>query len=412
MKKASIISVGNELLNGRTVDTNSVYLSERLLSMGIPTVKSYTVGDDIDLIVEVFVQASKGADIIIVTGGLGPTDDDLTRAGLARFMGAELEYRAELMNLISDFFRHRGLSMSEKNKVQSYVPVGTEALVNNVGTAPGIMAEHEGKLFFCLPGVPIEMERMFEESAADKLTELGEGQVVVTRRVKCFGTGESTIAQMLGNLMERGRNPLINCTVSGGVITLHVVATASEKSVAEAMVETKVTGICEILGDLVYSCDDEPLGDVVGRKLRERGKKIATAESCTGGLLGKLLTDVPGSSDYFICGWITYSNASKINELGVDDIVIKKCGAVSAEVAEAMATGCRIRSGADFGIGITGIAGPGGGSSEKPVGLVYIGVDFGGRVEVKRHVFSHSRGHIRLRAALTALNMLRLGMHD
>jgi len=305
MKKASIISVGNELLNGRTVDTNTVYLSGKLLSMGIPTVKSYTVGDDIDLIVEVLGQASKGADIIIVTGGLGPTDDDLTRAGLARFMGAELEYRAELMNLISDFFVRRDLSMSEKNRIQAYLPLGAKALVNNVGTAPGIMAEHEGKLFFCLPGVPIEMERMFEESAADKLTELGEGQVVVTRRVKCFGTGESTIAQMLGNLMERGRNPLINCTVSGGVITLHVVATAAEKSVAEAMVETKVTGICEILGDFVYSRDDETLGEVVGRKLRERGKKIAVAESCTGGLLSKLLTDVAGSSDYFICGWIT-----------------------------------------------------------------------------------------------------------
>ena len=177
--------------------------------------------------------------------------------------------------------------------------------------------------------------------------------------------------------MERGRNPLVNCTVSGGVITLHVVATAGEESRAEEMAEEGVTGICDILGDLVYGRDDERLGEVVGRRLREGGKTVAVAESCTGGLLGKLLTDSPGSSEYFVCGWVTYSNSAKINELGVDEGVIERNGAVSEEVAGAMARGCRVRSGADFGIGITGIAGPGGGSEEKPVGLVYIGVDFG-----------------------------------
>ena len=412
MKKASIISVGNELLNGQTVDTNTVYLSEKLLGMGVPTVSGYTVGDDIDLIVGALEQASKAADIVVVTGGLGPTDDDLTREGLARFMGAELEYRAELMDLISDFFSRRNIKMSEKNRCQAYLPVGTKALVNNVGTAPGIMAEHEGKIFVCLPGVPIEMKRMFEESVLGELAEFGGGQVVLTKRVKCFGTGESTIAQMLGDLMERGRNPLINCTVSGGVITLHVVATAAGKGAAEKMADKEITGICEILGDLVYGRDNESLGEVVGRKLRQRGKTLSVAESCTGGLLGKLLTDVAGSSEYFICGWVTYSNSAKINELGVDEGVIERNGAVSEEVAGAMARGSRARSGADFGIGITGIAGPGGGSDEKPVGLVYIGVDFGESVEIKRYIFSHSREHIRRRAALTALNMLRLGMDD
>ena len=412
MKKASIISVGNELLNGQTVDTNTVYLSEKLLGMGVPTVSGYTVGDDIDLIVGALEQASKAADIVVVTGGLGPTDDDLTREGLARFMGAELEYRAELMDLISDFFSRRNIKMSEKNRCQAYLPVGTKALVNNVGTAPGIMAEHEGKIFVCLPGVPIEMKRMFEESVLGELAEFGGGQVVLTKRVKCFGTGESTIAQMLGDLMERGRNPLINCTVSGGVITLHVVATAAGKGAAEKMADKEITGICEILGDLVYGRDNESLGEVVGRKLRQRGKTLSVAESCTGGLLGKLLTDVAGSSEYFICGWVTYSNSAKINELGVDEDVIKEYGAVSEKVAGAMATGCKVRSGADIGIGITGIAGPGGGSEEKPVGLVYIGVDFGERVEIKRYIFSHSRANIRRRAAFTALNILRLGMDD
>lgn len=412
MKKASIISVGNELLNGQTVDTNAVYLSGKLLEMGIPTVSGYTVGDDVELIVEALGQACKGADIIILTGGLGPTDDDLTREGLAGFMRAELEYRAELMDLISDFFVRRGLKMSEKNRCQACLPAGSRALINNVGTAPGIMAEYEGKLFFCLPGVPIEMKRMFEDSIAGKLGEFGIEQVVLTKRIKCFGTGESTIAQMLGDSMKRVRNPLVNCTVSGGVITLHVVATAKEKSIAEEMASKEVTGICEILGDFVYGFDDESLGEVVGRRLREVGKKIAVAESCTGGLLSKLLTDAAGSSEYFICGWVTYSNSSKINELGVEEGVIREYGAVSEEVAGAMARGCRLRSGADFGIGITGIAGPGGGSEEKPVGLVYIGVDFGESVEIKRYIFSHSREHIRERASLSALNMVRLGMRD
>ena len=178
------------------------------------------------------------------------------------------------------------------------------------------------------------------------------------------------------------------------------------------MVEKEITGICEILGDLVYGRDDETLGEVVGRQLCERGRTLAVAESCTGGLLGKLLTDVPGSSEYFVCGWVTYSNSAKINELGVEEGVIEEYGAVSEQVAWAMAAGCRVCSGADFGVGITGIAGPGGGSEEKPVGLVYIGVDFGGRIEIKRYVFSHSREHIRRRAALTALNILRLGMDD
>jgi nicotinamide-nucleotide amidase len=409
MKKASIISVGNELLNGQTVDTNTTYLSGELLRLGIPTVSSYTVGDDVDLIVDVLKHASKGADIILITGGLGPTDDDLTRNGLAKFLGVKLEYRGELMDLISEFFARRDIKMSEKNKVQAYIPAGTSALVNNVGTAPGLMAEKGSKVIVCFPGVPIEMKRMFSESVAGKLAEFGSGQVVVSRRIKCFGVGESTIAQMLGDLMERGRNPLINCTVSGGVITLHVVATATEESAAEAMAEEDFVRIRDILGDLVYGHGDESLAGVVGRKLRESGKSLAVAESCTGGLLGKLLTDIAGSSDYFTYGWVTYSNEAKISELGVDRAIIEEYGAVSEEVSRAMAAGCRVRSGADFGIGITGIAGPGGGSEEKPVGLVYIVVDFGGRVEVKRCVFSHSRGYIRMRAALTALNMLRVG---
>jgi len=408
MKKASIISVGNELLGGLIVNTNAAYLGRRLLSIGISTVSCYTVGDEIDLIVEALGLAAGQADIVLVTGGLGPTDDDVTRQGLAKFMGVELEFRDELLRQISEFFTSRKIKMAGKNKIQAYIPAGARALANNLGTAPGIMAEYEGKIFVCLPGVPSEMKQMFAESIVEKLGQSGGGQVVVIRKLHCFGTGESVIAEKLGDLMRRDRNPLINCTVSGGVITLHIVATAKDKSGADEMTEKDRSELREILGDLVYGEDEQTLAEVVGVKLRERKETLAVAESCTGGLIGKLLTDVPGSSDYFTCGWVTYSNEAKVRELGVDRGLIEKHGVVSKEVACAMAKGAREKAGTDFGIGVTGIAGPGGGSKQKPIGLVYIVVDTVGQRDVQRYIFSHLREHIRLRASLAALNMLRL----
>jgi len=408
MKKASIVSVGNELLAGRIVDTNAGYLSRQLLSMGIPTVSCYTVGDEIDSIANAMGQAAQQADIVLITGGLGPTDDDLTRQALARFMGVQLEFKEELLAQISEFFANRDIKMSQNNKVQAYVPAGTGALRNNVGTAPGIIAEHEGKIFVCLPGVPAEMKQMFAESVAGKLKQAGGGQVVLTRKLNCFGTGESVIAEKLGDLMQRDRNPLINCTVSGGIITLHIVATAKDKNVAEEMVEKNIQQLREILGDLAYGADEQTLAEVVGVKLGARRKRLAVAESCTGGLIAKLLTDVPGSSDYFTYGWVTYSNEAKIRQLGVDRALIEKHGAVSEEVARAMAKGARDRADTDFAIAVTGIAGPGGGTEQKPVGLVYIAVDAGDLLDVQRYIFSHTREYIRYRTALTALNILRL----
>ena len=426
MKKAGIISVGNELLAGRIVDTNAGYLGRQLLSMGIPTVSYYTVGDEIDSIANAMGQAAQQADIVLITGGLGPTDDDLTRQALARFMGVQLEFKEDLLAQISEFFTKRGIEMSQNNKVQAYVPAGAEALPNNVGTAPGIMASLDSRfpildsrpasriqhrasrLLICLPGVPAEMKQMFAESVAGKLKKAGGGQVVLTRKLNCFGTGESVIAEKLGDLMQRNRNPLINCTVSGGIITLHIVATAKDKNVAEEMVEKDMRQLRGILGDLAYGADEQTLAEVVGVKLGARRKRLAVAESCTGGLIAKLLTDVPGSSDYFTYGWVTYSNEAKIRQLGVDRALIEKHGAVSEEVARAMAKGARDRADADFAIAVTGIAGPGGGTGQKPVGLVYIAVDAGDLLDVQRYIFSHTREHIRCRAALMAINMLRL----
>lgn len=410
MKTASIISVGNELLSGLVIDTNASFLSSRLLSLGIPAVAFYTVGDTAGAIAGALEQACGAADIVIVTGGLGPTDDDVTREGLAEFMGVELELDEAGLREISGFFAKRGLDMSESNKRQALLPVGATAMGNDLGTAPGIMAKHSGKVIFVLPGVPSEMERMFDGSVYGQLKSYGDGQAVVSGKVRCFGAGESTVADMLGDLMARGRNPLINCTVSGGIITLHIVATAKCSDEAEKMVAAERERLCGILGELVFGWDDQTLAEVVGGELAKQGMSLAVAESCTGGLVCKMITDVAGSSRYFQRGWTTYSNEAKVSELGVAAELIERCGAVSEEVAGAMALAAQQKAGTDFGIGITGIAGPGGGSVEKPVGLVYIAVAGANGCQVKGNNFSGSRGRIRLRSALLALNMLRLSL--
>jgi len=412
MKKASIVSIGNELLNGQTTDTNATYLSNRLLSINIPVVSIYTVGDEKGAIIRAFNLACSDADVVIATGGLGPTDDDLTRQAFAGFLGAELQLQEGLLQKICDFFACRNLQMPDKNKIQAYIPVGARAIANNLGTAPGIMvrvgAVREPPLLIALPGVPPEMKQMFEESVLPELQRFAGGQAVAVRKLKCFGAGESSIAEMLGDMMQRGRNPLINCTVQYGVVTLHIIAMAKDKDKARQMAENDEKSLRNTLGNLVYGTGEQTLADVVGERLAQNKKTLAVAESCTGGVLAKLLTDIPGASRYFTYGWVAYSNRSKVSELGVPADLIDKYGAVSEQVARAMAEGARRKAGTDFAIAITGIAGPAGGSEQKPVGLVYVSVDSDSGCETKRYNFSHDRDFIRLRAAQTALNMLWL----
>ena len=412
MKKASIVSIGNEILHGQTLDTNASYLSGKLLSIGIPVVSWHTAADDVDTIVRTFRTATEDADIVIVTGGLGPTDDDVTRQGLAKFLGVSLEFHNELLQKIEQRFKSRNIPMTANNKIQAYVPTGAKAIENELGTAPGIMAKSNDKLIFVMPGVPSEMKKMFDESVLPQLTKLAAGQIVVVKRLKCFGTGESHIAELLGDMMRRDRNPQVNCTVSSGVITLHVIATAKDRNTAVAMAEKDEKFIRNALGEFVFGADEQTLAQVVGEELAKRRKTIAIAESCTGGLLAKLITDISGASEYFTYGWVTYSNMAKITELGVPAELIEKHGAVSEEVAAAMASQARKKAGSDFAISITGIAGPTGGTNDKPVGLVYIGLCDAQRVQTKRFIFLADRESVRMRAAQTALNMLRLRLRN
>ena len=408
MRKASIISIGNEILSGQTVDINTSYLSGKLFSIGIPVVSFYTIGDDVDLIVRTLNFANDDADVVLMTGGLGPTDDDLTRQAFAKFLGVELELQNELVEEIRSFFVGRNLLMPEKTKIQAYMPAGAKSLLNKFGTARGIMAHKKGKLFVAMPGVPVEMKQMFEESVLAELERMASGQAIVVQKLKCFGTGESGISELLGPIMQRGRNPLINCTSEYGVITLSIIATAEDKDKAQRMVDKDELLLTELLGELIYGRGEQTLAEVVGEKLAQQGKTIAVAESCTGGCLAKLLTDIAGASRYFTYGWITYSDKAKISELDVEPDLIEKYGSVSEQVAKTMAEGARKKAGTDFAVGITGIAGPSGGSGQKPVGLVYISIDSDTGCQTRRIDISGDRDFIRLRAAQIVLNMLRL----
>jgi len=410
MKKVSLLSIGNELLSGQTINSNAAHLSVELLSAGIPVVSAHVIADEIGAIAQAFDLASSEADIVIATGGLGPTDDDVTRQGLAQFLGVELEMRDELLEEIESFFLNRNRKMPEKNTIQACIPAGAKDLAS-IGTAPGILAKSHGKMFFALPGVPSEMKRMFAESVLPELQPFTDGQAVVVKKLKCYGEGESTIAQKLGAMMQRGRNPLINCTVSSGVITLHIIATAEQETTARQMAQKDETTLRNTLGELIFGTGEQSLALVVGEALARKNETIAVAESCTGGLLAKMLTDPPGATRYFRSGWITYSNEAKVSELGVSKDLIAAYGAVSEQVAESMARGARKKARTDFAISITGIAGPTGGTEQKPVGLVYISVDSEIENQTMRYNFSHDRQAIRRRAAQTALNMLRLKLN-
>jgi nicotinamide-nucleotide amidase len=407
MKTASVISIGNELLDGQTVDTNAAFLGSELMSLGIPVVSRFTVGDDLASIVRVLGLACEDSEVILVTGGLGPTADDLTRQGLAAFLSVELQLKDDLLAELTAFFANRGIAMAEINRQQACLPAGTEAIPNTLGTAPGILARHQGRIIAAMPGVPFEMKGMFTRSVAPLLAEVRLGQAVAVRHLRCFGEGESAIAERIRPMMDRGRNPQVNSTVHEGIVSLHVIAAAGAAAEAERLADRDVEVLRSRLGPLVFALGDQTLAAAVGDLRASRGKTLAVAESCTGGLVSKMLTDLAGASQFLLCGWVVYSNEAKIRDLGVAPDLLAKHGAVSQETAAAMARGARLRAKADYAAAITGIAGPTGATPDKPVGLVFIGIDEAKGTTTQRFQFPRDRQFIRQRAANTALNMLR-----
>ena len=412
---AAIVSVGHELVTGQSVDTNSAWLSGELTRVGVRVVRHVTVGDDEEAIRGAIEACWAEAELIIITGGLGPTADDLTRQGVAAAIGEPLEENAEALGQIQALFERWQRPFHESNKVQALIPRGCRVIANPRGSAPGIAYDKAGKRLFALPGVPVEMKVMFRQSVAETLPILTGETSIRQRRLLCYGIPEAKLGELLADLMVRDRNPLVGTTASHGIISVRIHAEGGDEVEAERLLDHDAVEVRERLGRAVFGEGETTLAEAVAKLLNEQGKTVATAESCTGGLLAKQLTDVSGSSAYFLRGYVTYSNEAKTDLLSVPAPLIEADGAVSESVARAMANGCRAAAGTDIALSITGIAGPTGGQPpEKPVGLVYISLADASGVEVKGLRFGEhlDRAEIRDRGAKTALNLLRLRLLD
>lgn len=422
---AAILSIGDELVLGQNLDTNAQYLSRQLVSIGCRVVRHQTVGDDQHAITSAIDCARSVADVILITGGLGPTADDLTRHAIASVMKVDLKLDASWLNHVRAFFAGLGREMPESNSIQAMIPDGARLIWNHNGTAAGIRAtlsdaSSPRKIeLFAMPGVPKEMKLMLERDVLPVLATMSGGRTIASRALHTFGAGESTVAEMLGDLMRRDRNPTVGTTVSAGIVTIRINARAEHPDAARAALAETESAVRARLGDLIWGCDEQTLPEVVADLLRHgltdtiqaddgtEATTVATAESCTGGLLAQYLTSVPGSSTYFHQGWVTYTNLSKTMCLNVDPQTIETNGAVSEPTVRAMAEQARALAGSDVGIAISGIAGPGGATPDKPVGTVFIALASARRTLTRRFVFPGDRTTVRDRAAKTALAMLR-----
>lgn len=411
--KCEILSIGSELTSGVNLDTNARWLSQRLSEIGLEVTHHTTIGDDLQTNIDAFQTAIRRADLVIATGGLGPTKDDLTREALARLAGVDLVLDEPSLAHIQNLFQSRKRQMPDSNRVQALVPQGATPIENPNGTAPGIWMEVDKRIIVCMPGVPREMYAMFTDSVIPRLRErCGVTKCIVHRSLRCFGAGESQIEEMLGDLTRRGRQPEVGITASSATISLRITAMAGSVEEAHAAIEPDARYIYEKLGSLVFGENDDELHTVVARLLLEKKQTLSTAESCTGGLVAYQLTEVPGISQSFLGGVVSYSNEAKIDLLGVPPELIEQHGAVSAEVAEAMAAGCRKRFASDLAVAVTGIAGPSGGTPEKPVGLVYVSLAHADGFKTVRFQWGKDRQFTRICSAKMALNLVRLRLQN
>ena len=370
---AAIIAIGSEMLGPTRVDTNSLKITSILEQYAVPLVRKAIVGDkQADLVAEIRFSAAQ-ADLLVITGGLGPTEDDLTREALAEAFGLAMEVDQSIIDRLEARFAARGWKMPETNKRQANVFIGQTTLTNERGTAPGFHLETAGKHVWVFPGVPHELEWMLETYFTPWLNDVCGGQSRYRRVLKITGVTESGVDEMLKPYYDKHKGELVTILASGGAIEIHLFADGAEAD-ARALLASNEKEVVDIFGHRVFGYDDDSLESVVGALLKSRGETVAVAESCTGGLLGSRITDISGSSSYFLGGGICYTAAAKTSLANVDPQLIRDNGEVSEPVAIAMATGIRERFGATWGVGITGIAGPTGGTPEKPVGTVHIAV--------------------------------------
>ena len=416
-----LLSVGTELLLGEIVDTNAAYLAEKLSELGINVYHKTTVGDNTERLAAALRISLARADVILATGGLGPTDDDITAAAIAQVAGVDLvedEAAADRIRSFarkSSFARQRGRSLLDNLLKQARVPKGAQVVPNPVGTAPGFIWQGElpfadgSKTVIALPGVPAEMEAMAEQTVLPHLARLAAPEragVIVSRVLRLAGIGESQSEAEISDLIRAQTNPTIAPLAKLREVHLRITARAADRAAAETMIAPVEAEIRRRLGDHIYGADEDTLEAVLGAMLREAGLTVAVAESCTGGLIGHRLTDVPGSSDYFLGSLVTYSNEAKVALLNVPEETIREHGAVSPEIARAMAEGARQAYGADIGLSVTGIAGPNGATPEKPVGLTYIGLAGAGETAAEEYRLRGTRVLLKERAAQIALYLL------
>jgi len=404
---AEIIAIGSELLAPDRSDTNSLWLTEKLNSIGIEVKLKTIVGDDDARLEEAIKDAVRRSRVIITTGGLGPTEDDITRKVAARALGRRLLLDENVLEWIRNLFESLGRKMPERNSRQAMVIDGAEVLDNPNGSAPGLYVEHEQTAIALLPGPPRELQPMFENFVLPRLVEKSGNKRVKRRVLKVAGFGESALDEMISPIYLQYENPQTTILFNRTEVEIHLAATGRTDREAEALLDRLSEQLEDRLGKSIFSFAGETMEEVVALKLTVGGYSLAVAESCTGGLIAQRLTEIPGASKFFLEGVVAYANEAKTRTLGVEPILLLEHGAVSAPVAEAMAEGVRERAGADFGLSVTGIAGPDGGSEDKPVGLVYIGLADDAHTEHRKLMLPGDRHLIRWRASQAALDLLR-----
>jgi len=404
---AEIIAVGSELLTPQRVDTNSLFLTDELNGLGVEVVTKSVIGDDLNRLADAVRRAVSRSEIVILCGGLGPTEDDLTRDAVAAALDRKLIYHPEITEVLEQRFAQLKRKMVEVNKRQAFMVEGAEILPNDRGTAPGQWIEDSGSHVMLLPGPPHEMKAMFTRQCLPRLARIVPRQVIRTLVLRVTGMPESDLDQLISPVYKKYDNPATTILAAAGDLQIHLRARCATEGEAAALL-VEVGGPIELLlGDRIYSRNGQSLEEVVGDMLRERHNTLSVAESCTGGLLGERITSVPGSSTYFLGGFITYTNRMKVEWLGVPEDIIAEFGAVSKEAAEAMALGARRRTGSTYALSITGVAGPDGGSEKKPVGTVYVGLADAAGCAVLHRQFFGDRTRIRQFATQMALDMLR-----
>ncbi len=407
--RAEIICIGTELLLGQIVDTNAAYLAKELAELGIDLYHKSTVGDNLERIIATLGQAWERSDLLILSGGLGPTQDDLTRESVAGLLHEELEFKSEAWEQVCAYFKKTQRPIPENNRRQAMFPESGQVIPNQLGTAPAMLVEKDGHILISMPGVPSELKGLWEASFKPYLQKVlqREGPSVLSSLlVRMVGIGESAMEEKIIELIKSQTNPTIAPYASRGEVALRITAKSDNEGYNRELIGKALDSVKEQLGPYIYGYDQANLESVIGGMLRAKGQQLALAESCTGGLIGHRITNVSGSSDYYLGGVNSYSNQLKMKLLGVKEATLVKFGAVSPETAKEMAEGIREHTGADLGLATTGIAGPGGGSELKPVGLVYLAVALPDRTEVERRIFPFDRVGNKEAATQAALTLL------